>query len=89
VGVFLATGVIVNGVVKSVEDKVTIQVFIKDVPPLRTSTRSSSPLISDPLVQGVEYTTKEQALAKFKKDMAQSRRSCSSLRATHCRLRWM
>ena len=72
VGVFLATGVIVNGVVKSVEDKVTIQVFIKDGAATADVNALQQSLISDPLVQGVEYTTKEQALAKFKKDMAQS-----------------
>jgi cell division transport system permease protein len=72
VGVFMATSFIVNGVVKNVEDKVTIQVFIKDGAATTDVNALQQSLSSDPLVQGVEYTTKEQALAKFKKDMAQS-----------------
>ena len=72
VGIFMATSFIVNGVVKNVEDKVTIQVFIKDGAATTDVNALQQSLASDPLVQGVEYTTKEQALAKFKKDMAQS-----------------
>ena len=72
VGVFMATSLIVNGVVKNVEDKVTVQVFIKDGAATTDVNALQASLVGDPLVQGVEYTTKEQALAKFKKDMAQS-----------------
>lgn len=72
VGVFLATGVIINSVVKSVEDKVTIQIFIKDGAATGDVQSLQQSLISDPLVQGVQYTTKDQALQKFKQDMKQS-----------------
>jgi cell division transport system permease protein len=72
VGVFLATGVIVNSVVKSVEEKVTIQIFIKDGAAMADVQSLQQMLTSDPLVQGVQYTTKEQALEKFKQDMKQS-----------------
>ena len=72
VGVFLATGVIVNSVVKSVEDKVTIQIFIKDGAATADVQALQGSLTSDQLVQTVQYTTKEQALEKFKQDMKQS-----------------
>jgi cell division transport system permease protein len=72
VGVFLATGVIINSVVKSVEEKVTIQVFIKDGAATGDVNSLQQALLSDPLVGGVEYTSKEKALEKFKQDMKQS-----------------
>jgi len=74
VGVFLATGVVVNSVVKSVEDKVTIQVFLKDGASTTDVNSLQKKLLADALVadNGVSYTSKSQALAKFKKDMASS-----------------
>jgi cell division transport system permease protein len=72
VGVFLVTGFVVNSVVKSVEDKVTIQVFLKDGAPTVDVNALQKQLLADPLVDGVDYTSKDKALEKFKKDMAQS-----------------
>ena len=72
VGVFLATGVIVNSVVKSVEDKVTIQIFLKDGAATNDVNSLQQTLLQDSLVQKVDYTTKDQALEKFKQDMQQS-----------------
>jgi len=82
VGVFLATGAIVNNVVKSVEDKVTIEIFLKDGAATADVTALQNKLLADPLVgvqnpdqksRGtVSYTTKEQAMDKFKKSMASS-----------------
>jgi cell division transport system permease protein len=72
VGVSLATGVIINSVVKSVEDKVSIQIFIKDGAATSDVDTLQKTLLADPLVQGVEYTTKEKALETFKQDMKQS-----------------
>ncbi len=72
VGVFLVTGVIVNSVVQSVEDKVTIQIFLKDGAPTEDVNALQKSLLADPLVQGVDYTSKEKALEKFKNDMKQS-----------------
>lgn len=72
VGVFLATGFVVNSVVKSVEDKVTVQVFLKDGAATSDVNSLQQKLLSDPLVKNVNYTSKEKALDKFKKDMAQS-----------------
>ncbi|TLM97944.1 MAG: ABC transporter permease, partial [Actinobacteria bacterium] len=72
VGIFLATGFMVNSVVKSVEDKVTIQVFLKDGAATADVNALQQQLLSDALVKGVDYTSKEEALEKFKKDMAQS-----------------
>jgi len=69
VGIFLATGFIVNSVVQSVEDKVTIQVFLKDGAATEDVNALQQQMLSDPLVAGVDYTSKEEALEKFKKDM--------------------
>ena len=72
VGIFLVTGVLVNSVVKSVEDKVTIQVFLKDGAATADVNGLQQKLLANALVQGVEYTSKDDALAKFKEDMKQS-----------------
>jgi cell division transport system permease protein len=72
VGVFLATGVIVSSVVKSVEDKVSVQIFLKDGASTADISSLQQWLVSSPLVQNVGYTTKAQALEKFRQDMKQS-----------------
>ncbi len=72
VGVFLATGVIVNSVVKSVENKVSIQIFLKDGVQTNDVDTLQQSLLADPLVGRVQYTSKDQALQKFKQDMKQS-----------------
>jgi len=72
VGVFLVTGVLVNSVVKSVEDKVTIQIFLKDGAATDDVNALQKNLLANTLVQGVEYTSKDKALAQFKEDMKQS-----------------
>lgn len=72
VGVFLVTGVVVNAMVQSVEDKVTIQVFIKDGAPTADVNTLQEQLLADELVAGVDYTSKDKALEAFRKDMEQS-----------------
>jgi len=72
VGIFIATGFVVNSVVQSVEDKVTIQVFLKDGAATTDVNTLQEQLLADPLVDGVDYTTKDEALQKFKEDMQQS-----------------
>jgi cell division transport system permease protein len=72
VGVFLTMSVIVGGIVKSVESKVAIQVFIKDGVSTSDVDALQQWLVSDQLVQHVEYTSKEKALDKFKQDMKSS-----------------
>ncbi len=82
VGVFLVTGAVVNNVVKSVEDKVTIEIFLKDGAATADVTALQNKLLADPLVgvqdtnqknRGtVSYTSKEQAMEKFKKSMSSS-----------------
>jgi len=72
VGIFIATGFVVNSVVESVEDKVTIQVFLKDGAASTDVNALQEQLLADPLVDGVDYTTKDEALQKFREDMQQS-----------------
>jgi len=72
VGVFLAAGVVVNAAVQSVEDKVTIQIFLKDGAATADVDALQKELLGDALVDGVNYTSKEEALQKFKEDMKQS-----------------
>jgi cell division transport system permease protein len=59
VGVFIATGYVVNSVVQDVEDKVTIQVFLKDGAATEDVNSLQKQLLSDALVEGVDYTSKE------------------------------
>lgn len=72
VGIFLVTGVVVNRIVQSVENKVTIQLFLKDGAATEDVNALQKQLLSDPLVDTVSYTSKADALIKFKKDMANS-----------------
>jgi len=72
VGVFLATGFIVNSVVKSVESKVSIQIFLKDGVATSDVNALQQWLLNDQSVKGVQYTSKDQALQQFKQDMKQS-----------------
>ncbi len=72
VGVFLVFGVLVNSVVQSVESKVSIQVFLKDGAPTADVNALQRFLLADPLVKSVDYTSKSEALERFKKEMKQS-----------------
>ncbi|HET6352077.1 MAG TPA: permease-like cell division protein FtsX [Coriobacteriia bacterium] len=69
VGVFLITGVVVNGIVKGVENKVTVQIFLKDGAATEDVDALQRQLDSDPQVETVDYTSKAEALEKFKKNM--------------------
>lgn len=69
VGVFLSFGVVVNTIVQGVEDKVTIQVFLKDGAATADVNALQEQLLGDALVQGVDYTSKDEALAKFREEM--------------------
>ncbi len=66
VGVSVATGVVVTNIVKDIEAKVSIQVFVKDGAAEGDREALQNAIASDPLVKGVKYTTKEQALEKFR-----------------------
>jgi cell division transport system permease protein len=68
----IAVGVMVGDMVKSVEDKVSIQIFLKDGAPTEGVQALQAFVSSDPLVRGVTYTTKEQALEDFREQMASS-----------------
>ena len=72
VGVFLVTGMIVESIVQSVEDKVTVQIFLKDGAATDDVGALQRQLLENPLVETVKYTSKTDALEKFKKDMANS-----------------
>lgn len=72
VGVSVLTGVIIGDVVKSVESKVSIQIFLKDGAAVPDVDALQQKLVSDPLVKSVDYVSKEEALERFKKDMATS-----------------
>jgi cell division transport system permease protein len=72
VGISIATGVVVTEIVKSVEDKVSIQVFLKDGAPTEDVQALQQFIKSDARVDTVTYTSKEEALEKFKEQMASS-----------------
>ncbi len=66
VGVMGATGVIVTNVVESVEQKITVQVFIKDGAAAGDVSALQNRLAANELVKSVEYVSKDQALQRFK-----------------------
>lgn len=72
VGASLLSGAVLNSLVKSVESKVTIQVFIKDDAATQDIEVLQRQLVTNAMVKSVNFTTKEQALENFKKTMAQS-----------------
>ena len=89
VGVFLVTGVLVNSVVRVRRG----QGHHPDLPQGRRRDRgrqraADSQLLADPLVEGVDYTSKEEALEQVQAGHgAAAPRSSSSSRATRCRPR--
>lgn len=72
VGASLMGGTIASSLVKNVESKVTIQVFVKDDAATQDIEVLQRQLVTNPLVKSVNFTTKEQALENFKKTMSQS-----------------
>jgi cell division transport system permease protein len=72
VGLSLSLGYVVSEIVQSVEDKVTVQIFIKDGAPTEDVDALQQFLLDDSMVAEVNYTSKEEALEKFKEQMAQS-----------------
>lgn len=72
VGVSMATGFIVSEIVKSVENKVSIQIFLKDGAATEDVEALQAWLLDDPMIDTVNYVSKEEALERFKEEMAGS-----------------
>jgi cell division transport system permease protein len=72
VGISMATGFIVSEIVKSVEDKVSVQIFLKDGAATEDVEALQAWLLSDEMVDTVNYVSKEEALERFKEEMAGS-----------------
>ncbi|HZL05119.1 MAG TPA: permease-like cell division protein FtsX [Coriobacteriia bacterium] len=72
VGVSVAGSMIASQVVKDVEDKVQIRVFLKDGAAPADLDALQSVLENDARVKSVTYTTKEQALQEFAQTMSES-----------------
>jgi len=66
VGVSLLVGVIVGDIVRDFEDKVSIQVFLKDGAATEDVQALQAFIRADQLVASVGYTSKEEALVKFR-----------------------
>lgn len=72
VGISLGSGMVLSQVVKSVEQKVSIRIFLKDgVAPADVDTLEQA-LLANKEVKTVKYTSKEQALEEFRKIVADS-----------------
>lgn len=71
VGISVYFGAIVNSLVKDVESKVSIQIFVLDDAPAQDIEVLQRQLQNNPLVKSVNFTTKEEALEIFKKQMEQ------------------
>jgi len=72
VGASVGSSVVVNNIVQSVEEKVTIRIFLKDGAAPEDVEALQSALVADERVKSVTYTSKEDALAEFKETMADS-----------------
>ncbi len=72
VGVSVGGSMIVGQVVRSVEDKVSIRVFLKDGAAPADVDALNKTLVADARVKDVQYTSKEKALEEFKKTMVDS-----------------
>lgn len=71
VGVSVGSGFVLGQVVQSVEEKVSIRVFLKDGAAPEDVDALQQELISNPEVATVTYTSKEQALEDFKTTIVQ------------------
>ncbi|MRS13184.1 MAG: ABC transporter permease, partial [Actinobacteria bacterium] len=71
VGVSVGSGFVLGQVVQSVEEKVSVRVFLKDGAAPAEVDALQQELIANPEVLTVTYTSKEQALEDFKNTIAQ------------------
>lgn len=72
VGVSVGSSMIAGQIVKSVEQKVSIRVFLKDGAAPEDVSALQAALQADPRVKTVKYTSKEEAYEEFKKSYASS-----------------
>lgn len=72
VGVSVGGSMIVSQVVRSVEDKVSIRVFLKDGAAPADVDALNKALVADARVKDVKYTSKEKALEELKQTMVDS-----------------
>jgi cell division transport system permease protein len=72
VGISMVLGFIVSEIVQSVEDKVSIQIFLKDGAATEDVEALQAWLLADELVDTVNYVSKDEALERFKTEMAGS-----------------
>jgi cell division transport system permease protein len=72
VGASVGSSMIVSQVVRSVEEKVSIRVFLKDGAAPADVDSLQATLVADPRVKNVKYTSKEEALKEFAATMAES-----------------
>ncbi len=80
VGVSMIAGFVISEIVKSVEDKVSIQVFLKDGAATEDVEELQGWLLRDDLVETVNYVSKDEALERFKEEMAGSPDIVESIR---------
>lgn len=72
VGASVGTSMLVNQVVRSVEEKVTIRIFIADGAAAEDVQALQDALSADERVKSIRYVSKEEALSEFKESMAES-----------------
>ena len=72
VGVSVGGSMIVGQVVRNVEEKVSIRIFLKDGAAPEDVDKLQSDLAADARVKNIKYTSKEEALEEFKASMTES-----------------
>ena len=71
VGISVGSGFVLGQVVQSVEEKVSVRIFLKDGAAPEDVDALQQALVASPEVSNVTYTSKEQALEDFKETIAQ------------------
>ncbi len=72
VGASVGSSVVVNNIVESVEDKVSIRIYLKDGAATEDVDALQAALLADDRIKEVSYTTKDEALEEFKATMEDS-----------------
>jgi len=66
IGLSVGSGFLLGSVISSVEDKVSVRVFLADEAPAEAVDALQAEIAANPAVSEVQYTSKEEALEQFK-----------------------
>ncbi len=71
IGLSVGSGFLLGSVISSVEDKVSVRVFLADEAPAEAVDALQAEIAANPAVSEVQYTSKEEALEQFKASLVE------------------